>query len=98
MKKALSILALILVFHLTGLASASGGSRHQSGTNKAWEPTSTCWLTCFSLSSGVAHYNTFNVTKSACCGGTALSCPPGSTPGGLAWGEPAMLCGPSTEF
>ena len=98
MKKALYILALILAFHLTGLAAANGGGLQQAGTNRAWEPTSTCWLTCFSFSSGATQYKTFHVTKSACCGGSALSCPPGSTPGGLAWGEPAEICGPSTEL
>ena len=55
--------------------------------------TSTCWLTCFSLNpGGVTNYKVFNVTKAACCSGSALSCPPGSVSGQPAWGEPAALC------
>jgi len=66
--------------------------------NAAMDPTSTCWLTCFSLSSGVQYYKTFHVTQSDCCSGAALSCPPGSAPGSLAWGEPAQLCGLHGEW
>jgi hypothetical protein len=59
--------------------------------------TSTCWATCFSLSSGVTHYKTFNVTQAACCGGSALPCPPGAT-ANYSWGEPATVCAPRTDL
>ena len=80
MKKALYALTLTLVLSLTCLTAA----------NSALEPTSTCWLTCFS-SSGATNYKMFNVTKDACCSGSALSCPPGSD-SSFAWGEPVAPC------
>lgn len=86
MKKAVYALTLTLVLSLTCLTAAYS----------AWEPTSTCWLTCLSFGSGAKNYKMFDVTKDACCSGSALSCPPGSY-SSYAWGEPAMLCGPNIE-
>ena len=82
MKKVVRALTLTTAFTLVGFAA-----------NGAMDPTSTCWLTCLSLESGVQYYKTFNVTQQDCCSGAALSCPPGSMPGSIAWGEPAQLCG-----
>jgi hypothetical protein len=53
---------------------------------------STCWLTCFSLATGMTSYKAFNVTQAECCSGAALSCPPGSAPAHPSWGEPAVTC------
>ena len=93
MKKALYVLTLTLIFNLTGLIAARGESLQQAAISSALEPTSTCWLTCFSLNpGGVTSYKTFHVTQQACCSGAALSCPPGSVPSHPSWGEPAKLC------
>lgn len=83
MGKMFRFLGFVAVIFLANLGSVS-----------AWpqSSTSTCWLTCLSLTAGVTNYKTFNVTESACCSGSVLSCPPGSIPGSLAWGEPAMIC------
>jgi hypothetical protein len=66
----------------------------QAGASSAMEFTSTCWVTCIGLSSGVTHYKTFHVTKEACCSGSALSCPPDATPN-YSWGELATVCAPN---
>ena len=91
MKKILYALALtsLIAIGPTGPIGANEESLQQ-------DPTSTCWLTCFSLTSGVTYYKTFNVTQEACCSGSALSCPSGSRPS-LSWGEPAQACGPTRQ-
>jgi hypothetical protein len=81
MKTILRAITLTTAITLTGLAAASG-----------WDITSTCWLTCFNLSSGATQYKSFGVTQADCCSGAALSCPAGGTPS-YAWGEPANPCG-----
>lgn len=86
-KKVLRALALTSALTLVGFTASAG----------PWDLYSTCWLTCYSLQYGVQNYKTFNVTKYDCCRGAVLSCPPGWVSGGLAWGEPAMLCGPSID-
>lgn len=80
------------LFRLLGLVAVI--SLANLGIVSAWpqSPTSTCWLTCFSRTTGQTKYKIFNVTENACCSGSALSCPAGSIPLNLAWGEPAMLC------
>jgi hypothetical protein len=58
---------------------------------------STCWLTCISLSSGVTYYTAPNITKSDCCSGAAMSCPPGAY-ANYSWGEPAEVCAPGNDW
>jgi hypothetical protein len=93
MNKALHALTLTTALTLACFAAAGAESlQQQTGTSNATAYTSTCWLTCFSLGTGVTRYKAFNVTKEACCSGAVLSCPPGSAPAHPSWGEPAETC------
>jgi len=94
--KALRALTLTTVLTLAGFTATVGESLQQADTSSAVAFTSTCWLTCIGISSGVTKYKAFNVTKDACCSGSALSCPPGATPN-LSWGEPAQVCAPRID-
>jgi len=89
-------LTLTTALTLAGFTSTLGENLQQAGSSRAVAFTSTCWATCFSLSSGVTKYKAFNVTKEACCSGSVLSCPSGATPS-LSWGEPAQVCPPNIE-
>lgn len=100
MKRAFHALTLAAALTLAGFTAASGEDLQlqEAGTSSAAAYTSTCWLTCFSLNPlGVMNYKTFNVTQDACCSGAVLSCPAGSTPTTLAWGEPMAICDPGGE-
>lgn len=94
MKKAFHALTLTTALTLAGFTAAGAESLLQpSDTSSPATYTSTCWYTCFSFDgSGATHYTVFNVTKAECCGGAAVSCPPGAVPSHPAWGEPAEMC------
>jgi hypothetical protein len=95
--KALRAVALTTALTLAGFTATVGESLQQAETRSTVAFTSTCWLTCISLNPpGVTHYKAFNVTKEACCSGSALSCPPGAIPN-TSWGEPATVCAPNVD-
>lgn len=97
MKKVFQAINLTAALALAGFTAASGASHQQTDTTSAAELTSTCWLACYSFTSGVTRYKVFHVTESACCSGAGFSCPPGTVPATPAWGEPAQICSPPIE-
>lgn len=98
MKKAFHVLALSAVFTVAGFIPARGESPAPVDTSSAAGFTSTCWLTCYTFNPFQSEsYKAFNVTESACCSGSVLSCPSGWLPTTLAWGEPLEICNPGGE-
>ena len=56
------------------------------------EPLGPCRYSCCSTNPIQCQSFTVTTTQSQCCDGTSLSCPNGTTPRFVSWGNPARKC------